>query len=123
MVSFKMMGTTRETSNMTAFKRLLQISTRNVLRNKRRSVLTLSILILGTTGLLLVGGFFNFMIDGLREQYIHSQTGHLQVNLQGYSDKGTSAPFKYLMKNASQVQREIESNPHVLYTVPSLKLG
>lgn len=108
---------------MTALKRLLQISWRNVFRNKRRSFLTLMILVLGCTGLILVGGFFQNILDGYREQFIHSQTGHLQVNLAGYFKKGASAPLDYLLPDSDAVRREIESAPHVNFTVPRLKFG
>lgn len=104
-------------------QRLLQISFRNILRNKRRSILTLSILILGSTGLILVGGFFENLKFSYREQLIHSQTGHLQVNRVGYYKKGSSAPFDYLIENAGPLQNALESDPQVLYTVPRLKFG
>jgi putative ABC transport system permease protein len=104
-------------------RRLLQISWRNVFRNKRRSILTLLILVLGSTGLIVVGGFFQNLMDGFRDEFIHSQTGHLQINVAGYYEKGASAPFDYLMKDVIRVQQEIEVQPHVLYTVPRLKLG
>lgn len=108
---------------MTALSRLLQISWRNVFRNKRRSFLTLMILVLGCTGLILVGGFFQNLLDGYREQFIHSQTGHLQVNLAGYFKKGASAPLDFLLPNSDEVRREIEATFHVAYTVPRLKFG
>ncbi|MCC6272226.1 MAG: ABC transporter permease [Deltaproteobacteria bacterium] len=108
---------------MTGLKRLLQISWRNVFRNKRRSFLTLMILVLGCTGLILVGGFFQNLIEGYREQFIHSQTGHLQVNRVGYFKMGASAPLDYLMTDAETVRRQVEAFPGVNYTVPRLKFG
>lgn len=108
---------------MTISRQLLRISFQNVFRNKRRTILTLLILALGSTGLMVVSGFFEGIHDSFREQYIHSQTGHLTVNVAGYDAKGVSAPLDYLMKNRVQVQKAIESNPHVLYTVPVLKFG
>ncbi len=108
---------------MTISRRLLQISCRNVLRNKRRTLLTLLILILGSTGLILVGGFFEGIHDSFREQYIHSQSGHLQVDKKGYYDEGVAAPFDYLIKNTAQIQKILEAQPHVQYTVPHLKFG
>jgi len=108
---------------MKRLKQLVKISLRNVFRNKRRTILTLFILILGSNGLILVGGFFDNIMEGLREQFIHSQTGHLQVNVTGYYKKGTARPFQYMLKNTAQVQQEIEAVPHVLYTVPRLKFG
>lgn len=108
---------------MTGLKRLLQISWRNVFRNKRRSFLTLMILVLGCTGLILVGGFFQNLMEGYREQFIHSQTGHLQVNRAGYFKMGASAPLDYLMPDAESVRRQVEAFPGVDYTVPRLKFG
>ncbi|MCE9625589.1 MAG: ABC transporter permease [Deltaproteobacteria bacterium] len=108
---------------MKALKRLLQISWRNVFRNKRRSILTLMILVLGSSGLIVIGGFFENIMEGYREQFIHSQSGHLQVNRTGYFKKGASAPLDYMMPNAEQVRREIEGEPHVTFTVPRLKFG
>jgi putative ABC transport system permease protein len=78
---------------------------------------------MGSTGLLLVGGFFENITLGYREQFIHSQTGHLQVGKEGYFQKGASAPFDYLLKDVQQVQETIENQPHVLYTVPRLKFS
>jgi putative ABC transport system permease protein len=104
-------------------KRLLQISRQNVFRNKRRTLLTLSILTLGSTGLVLIGGFFGGMAESFREQYIHSQTGHIMINAEGYNAKGVSAPFEYLLRQTSRVRSIVTSDPHVLFTVPTLKFG
>lgn len=103
--------------------RLLQISWRNVFRNKRRTILTMMILILGSTGLITVGGFFGSMQDRLRETVIHSSYGHLQVSTLGYFDKGLINPHDYLMHNFEEHRRRIEAMPHVLYTVPRIKFG
>lgn len=78
---------------------------------------------LGSAGLMLVSGFFEGIHDSFREQYIHSQTGHLTINAAGYYAKGASAPYDYLMKNRAEVERTILANPHALYTVPVVKFG
>ncbi|MFO1518668.1 MAG: FtsX-like permease family protein [bacterium] len=106
---------------MQAFRRILLIAWRNIFRNQRRAFLTLSILVLGSTGLILVGGFFDNMIEGFGEVFIHSQTGHIQVDVRGYQKKGARAPFDYLLPDVKRLQKEIEANPQVAYTVPRLK--
>jgi len=111
------------TSALARLGKTFQIAFRNICRNRRRSMLTLMTLVLGSTGLILIGGFFDNLILSLREQYIHSLTGHLQVSAQGYYDKGASSPFKYLLKNSSQVEDVAAKNPHVRYTVPVLKMS
>jgi len=85
--------------------------------------MTVAVLAVGCVGLILVGGFFDNLMEGLREQFIHSQTGHLQVNADGYYKMGVTAPLDYLMKDVSRVRHEIELSPHVLFTVPRLKFS
>ncbi len=108
---------------MKAFRHLLRISRRNVFRNKRRTILTLLILVLGSTGLILVGGFFDSLIDRLKYAFIYSESGHIQVNREGYFERGTIEPFKYLISQASRLQQLIEEEAHVRYSVPRLMLG
>jgi len=107
---------------MKSFPTILMIAWRNIFRNKRRALLTLSILVLGSTGLLLVGGFFQNMIDGFGEVFIHSQTGHLQINAKGYYQKGVKAPLDYLIEDPAKIEALIRKNPLVNFSVPRLKL-
>ena len=102
---------------------LLKISWRNILRNKRRTLLTLCILALGSSGLIVIGGFFDNIIDGFRDQYIHSQSGHLQVNAKGYFRSGAADPFTYVIQDLGKVRQVLQSNPHVSFTVPRIKFG
>ncbi|MBL7684675.1 MAG: ABC transporter permease [Deltaproteobacteria bacterium] len=97
------------------------IGCKNLLRNKRRSLLTLCILIFGATGLLLVGGFFENIQEGLREQTIHSQTGHLQINRAGYFEKGASRPAEFYLNQLSDLKNQIDNIPEVSFTLPRLQ--
>src|SRR5262245_42147606 len=101
---------------MPVVSKLLQISWRNVFRNKRRSYLTLAILVIGSAGLILIGGFFDNVLTGFREQFIHSQTGHLQIARKDYFTKGVTAPLDYLVTDVGSLEHEVESLPHVLFT-------
>lgn len=64
----------------------LRLAARNVLRNVRRSVITVAAIALGMTSLLFNWAF----IDGVNEQMIDNSTrylaGHLQVHRKGYHD-------------------------------------
>jgi putative ABC transport system permease protein len=90
---------------------------------KRRSFITVSILTLGSTGLILIGGFFENLTEGLREQFIHSQVGHLQVSMAGYYARGARSPLDYLMQDVPEIEKIIRTIPHVSYTVPRLKFS
>ena len=59
--------------------KFLLLAFRNVFRNRRRTVMTLLMVGSGVAGLLLVGGFFAFMFQGLRESTIRNGLGHIQI--------------------------------------------
>ncbi len=59
--------------------KFLLLAFRNVFRNRRRTVMTLIMVGGGVIGLILSGGFFAFMINGLREHTIQEGLGHLQI--------------------------------------------
>lgn len=105
---------------MSVLQRLMYIAWKNVFRNKRRTLLTLMILILGSTGLILVGGFFSSLEDRLRETYIYSQTGHVRVNEKGYFEKGSLEPLEYMISNFPEVKEFIEGLPGVRFIAPRM---
>lgn len=108
---------------MSAYVQLAKIAARNIIRNKRRTMLSLMILVMGGAGLIIVGGYFNGLLIKNRETIIYSHSGHLQVNRKDYFKKGSTDPYLYMIEDRAKVQRAIESTPGVLYTVPRLKLG
>jgi len=59
--------------------KFLLLAFRNVFRNRRRTSMTLLMVGGGVAGLLLVGGFFAYLLRGLRESTIHNGLGHLQI--------------------------------------------
>jgi putative ABC transport system permease protein len=105
---------------MTALWRLWRISWRNIFRNPRRSLLTLMILVLGCSGLILVGGFFLSQLDRLGSAYIYSQAGHFIINKKGYFSHGQLDPSAYLLEGVGKLSAQIAQSPHVLYTAPRL---
>lgn len=107
---------------MAIIKELLYISWKNVFRNKRRSALTLLILVLGSTGIILIGGYFDNLIDRLRESFIWSQSGHIEINKMGFLEKGASDPFNYLIPNQEKLITEVEGSENVQFTAPQLIL-
>ena len=59
--------------------KFLLLAFRNVFRNRRRTLMTLMMVGGGVAGLLLAGGYFAHMIDGLREDTIRNGLGHIQI--------------------------------------------
>src|ERR1700694_703202 len=63
----------------TAMGKFLLLAFRNVFRNRRRTAMTLLMVGGGVAGLLLAGGYFAFMMRGLREDTIRAGLGHVQI--------------------------------------------
>ncbi len=93
----------------------LKIAFLNVLRNNRRTTITVLAIVFGSVSLIVFGGFVQSMYDGLRESMIRSQLGHLQVYKKGFSEFGTLEPEKYLLtaKESRQIVEIIEAQKGV----------
>jgi ABC-type lipoprotein release transport system permease subunit len=79
---------------------LLSLAWRNVLRNRRRSAITISAIAIGLAAMTFLWG----MIDGINRQMVENTTryfaGDAQVHLKGYHDDPT---FDLAMENAAGV--------------------
>lgn len=103
--------------------RLFRIALKNVFRNRRRTLLTLGVLVVGGAGLIVLCGYFDNLMKNLGEKIIHGQTGHLQVNLKDYYRKGVTDPLAYLMSDSDGDLRRIPALPHVRFAVPRLSFS
>ncbi len=92
---------------------LIQLAWRNVLRNRRRTGITVLAIVAGMTGLIVFGGFIEFAYVGLRESVIRTQLGHIQITKQGYSAHGLAAPYHYLIDNMAEIERLVRDLPEV----------
>jgi len=84
---------------------------RNIFRQRLRSGATVAAISLGVAGLILAGGFVQDIFVQLGEAMIHSQTGHLQIALQGYREGRTRAPERYLIEKPELLRQEIMARP------------
>ena len=85
----------------------VKIAFRNVFRNRRRTLLTLSSIVLGSAAMIDFDGYRNFADWGLREMYIRSQLGHLQVYKKGYRASKGMKPFEYLISNTEDIKKTV----------------
>lgn len=97
---------------------VLKVSWRNILRHKRRSLVTLLSVMSGVVAVILFGGFVEANYQGLRESVIRSQYGHLQVYKEGYGEYHRQMPDKYRLspEDAGSVRGIMEKSPHHLVT-------
>ncbi|EBJ7123007.1 ABC transporter permease [Salmonella enterica] len=66
----------------------LKLALRNLFRNKRRTLVSVTNLALALAAILLFSGFCESMYQGLRESMIRSQLGHIQLFKQGFNQFG-----------------------------------
>jgi putative ABC transport system permease protein len=105
--------------------KILEIAARNLLRYRRRTVLTSLLVVIGIVAVLLfvaiTGSFKSLMIG----QITDSMLGHLQVHRRGYVASIESLPLNLNMppKLAAQVGQALEAHPEVAAYAPRVKLG
>lgn len=85
----------------------LKISFRNVFRNKRRTLITIAGIVIGSAFLAIFGGFVEYVFWGMKESTIHSGLGHIQVYKKNYL-QGEPTSFKYsLSRNEVEMIEKI----------------
>ena len=89
---------------------LLALAWRNVLRNRRRSAITISSIAIGLAALTFLWGF----IDGMNRQMVENTTryfaGDAQIHLKGYHDDPT---LDLTMPDGAQLLRLVRGHPEV----------
>jgi len=98
----------------------LQIALRNVIRNRRRTLIALFIIAIGVISLILTDGFIQWIFWGMREATIQSQSGHIQIMKPGYLKAGAANPYAYILPGDSPLYNTIESMPGVKLVTPRL---
>ena len=91
-------------------KLLLKIVLRNILRNRRRSVMTGSAVAAGSLALLLFGGFTHYIFAGLETGSVQ-RDGHLTVFHSGYFLFGEGNPAAYGIPHYREVMKMIAADP------------
>ena len=105
---------------------ILSLAWRNLLRNRRRSLMTLMAMVLGIVAVLLFGGYVRDINYGMQSDYVRS-SGHLQIQREGYFRLGTGNPAEFGIVNYERVIAAIKQDPVIapLLTVvtPTLQFG
>ena len=75
----------------------VNLASRNLVRQRRRSLLALGTVCGGVIAFLLAGGFIYWIFEQMREATIHAQLGHIQITRPAYFKEGISDPYRYLL--------------------------
>lgn len=92
---------------------------KNNLRNRRRSLVTLTIAALGCAAILVAAGFANSTYEAL-EQASARSTGHLIVANPLQFQKEEDMPLQYGLDNAADLEKQLLTQPEVRYVLPRI---
>jgi putative ABC transport system permease protein len=102
-------------------RKFLLLAFRNVFRNQRRTLMTLLMVGGGVAGLLLAGGYFAFMTNGLRESTIRNGLGHIQIFTAEHFRRDEVRVLDTGIDNWRQVAATVSSAEHVRAVAPRIE--
>jgi putative ABC transport system permease protein len=94
----------------------------NTLRNRRRSVVTVSIAALGTAAILLAGGFAIFTYDALAQSSARN-TGHLIIGKPEQFTKDEATPLEHGLDNADALKTKLLADADVRAVLPKVEFS
>ena len=99
-------------------KEYIKIAWRNLWRNKRRTILTLSSVLFAVFLALLMRSMQLGTYDRMIESSVKSSTGYIQIHEKGYwEDKTINNTFE----NGPELMDKISANPNISMAIPRLE--
>jgi ABC-type lipoprotein release transport system permease subunit len=89
---------------------LLALSARNLMRNRRRTVITAAAMGLGLASLLFMDGLMTSWLDQMVATTTESWTGHAQIHREGYRETGRQS---LVVENPRLVEETLSASPDV----------
>jgi len=100
----------------------LLFACRNVLRNRRRSLMALAITAVGTAAVLIGGGFALFTYDSLREVSAR-ETGHVVLGARDFFDGDEDMPMQNGLAGAAELDARLSALPQVRAVLPRIQFS
>jgi putative ABC transport system permease protein len=98
----------------------LRLALRNILRQRRRSIIAVAAIGFGVIAMMLSVGYIEWIYWANRELATVNQLGHIQVAKPGYHEEGLADPYRYLMPAKSSAMRTLEHLPETQTVAPRL---
>ena len=99
----------------------LLLAFRNIFRNRRRTIMTLTVTSGGVAALLLAGGFFSYLFWGYRETTIHNGLGHLQIYNAEFFRHDETRALEFGVGDYNAIASAVMHTPHVLGVAPRIE--
>ncbi len=106
--------------NMSAFWKL---ALKNVFRNRRRTIITTSIITFGIVSLFFSYGFIDFSFEGLKERTIRQGVGHIQIFHPDYNNKFEERALEYGISNPDTIIKDLLFDEDVRFTMKRIEFN
>jgi ABC-type lipoprotein release transport system permease subunit len=90
-------------------RQLVKIAYRDLVRNRRRSLLTLVAIAVGVSLLVFMSGFIQGAITDSIENNIRLQTGHLKIRAESYDEDKVSLAWEDLLDNPEEIAARVRA--------------
>jgi putative ABC transport system permease protein len=107
-------------------KNLFKLALRGMMRNRRRSMMTLLAIAFGFSAIALFAGYTHNVYDGLSRQSIHGEMlGHLTLYKKGMRKEGKLDPERYLLTadEVAAISKLVREETHVELVAPRLAMS
>ncbi|MET0403126.1 MAG: ABC transporter permease, partial [Cystobacter sp.] len=103
--------------------RLLPLATRNLLRNSRRTAISLAALVVGVGAMVGLRGFMNGQQRALLENVVQGQVGALQVHRAGYMENVQGSPLTLDLEDSEALRARLAAVEGVTGVSPRIVFG
>ena len=110
---------THNVSSFSGWSHWFKFALQNTLRNRRRSLVTVSIAALGTAAILLAGGFALFTYESLA-QAAARDTGHLVLGTPASFTTDEDVPLQHGLGNVDALRQQLLADPAVRQVLPKV---
>lgn len=103
----------------------IKIGLRNLLKNKRRSLFTVSAVGLAFAAVNVFGGFMRYIYHSFEDGYVYAQgSGHLSISRENYRREGQQNPAAFLLRSneLATIGAVLERDPRVRVVSPELRM-
>jgi putative ABC transport system permease protein len=99
----------------------LRLALRNILRQRRRSLIALAAIGFGVVSMMLTAGFIEWIFWANREGVSVTQLGHIQVVKQGFHEDGQADPHAFMLPGDAGMPAILENTRGVRAVSPRIE--
>ncbi len=102
---------------------IARLAARNLWRNRRRTLIALLALVVGTSMVVVLNGFRNGVVDLITEGMVKAQTGAFQIHRSGFLEAIELAPLGLSIDDTPEMRARILSVPGVADLTPRISFS